>query len=855
MGLKEYRRKRDFQRTPEPQGDHNTSAGNSFVVQKHAASRLHYDFRLELDGVLKSWAVPKGPSYDPSVKALAVHVEDHPIEYGSFEGIIPKGEYGGGTVMLWDRGTWEPEGDPARDYRKGKLTFRLDGEKLHGRWALIRMGGRGKDSDRNWLLKKVDDEEAKQAEDIDIDQLDRSVATGRSMDEIANDADRVWSSNGEVAPSAPKKADTRDIPKLREFSGARKRPMNKTYKPQLATLVRQPPDGDQWLHELKFDGYRLICRLHEGDVQLMTRGQQNWTDRFSTIVAELSGLRHEAVIDGEVVVLRRDGTTDFQALQNHINRGRDDDVVLYAFDLLYLDGVDLRQVPLLERKQVLQSLLAPFSQTGAVRFSDHIQGHGAEFYSQSCRHAVEGIVSKRADAIYEERRTKTWLKVKCLNRQEFVIGGWTDPSGSRSAFGALLLGYFDDSEKLQYCGRVGTGFNQESLQLLKERMGPLEAKKPPFDRPPKGSEAKGVHWVRPELVAEVEFAQWTEDGMLRHPSFQGLREDKKAKEVKRERPATSAQTSGGSSKSKSSSNATCNKPPLAGVRLSNPGRVLYPDLGVTKRDLAEYFEAVAEVMLPHIVDRPLTLVRCPQGRQRKCFYQKHANESMPEPVTSITVPEKSGTVQYVAVNDVAGLITLAQLGVLEIHPWGSRADKLDRPDRLIFDLDPGDGVPWSDLIESAIDLRARLEDLGLQVFIRTTGGKGLHLVAPLTRRSDWEDVKGFARAIANKLTQRFPKRYIATSSKAKRKGLIYVDYLRNDSGATAIASYSTRARPGATVATPLHWDELSPSLQPQDFNTRTVPEQLSKLRHDPWEEMFRVQQSINKSMWAGIEEW
>jgi bifunctional non-homologous end joining protein LigD len=847
--LGEYRRKRDFARTTEPRGGEapNPQARGRYFIHKHAARRLHYDLRLELDGVLLSWAVPKGPNLDPEVRSLAVRVEDHPLEYGDFEGIIPKGEYGGGTVMLWDRGTWRPKGDPRKGLEKGHLEFTLRGEKLAGRWHLVRMGGEAGEDGRNWLLIKSRDAEAVEAGDPSVlDERPLSVATGRSMDEIAADRDRVWTSEGDGAGRAPEAAPS-EAPLPEPPADAPLRPLPPTLRPQLPTLVSYAPRGDDWLHELKFDGYRFMVRIEDGGPRLITRRGFDWTERFPTLERAVDALGlDDTILDGEVVVPARDGTTDFQALQNLVDRGEAGGVVLYLFDLPWYRGHDLTGLPLFERKELLREVLRAREDEGmrgrgTLRFSDHIRGEGPRVASEACKRGIEGIVSKRAGARYREGRTRTWTKVKCLRRQEFVIGGWTEPSGARAGFGALLVG-FHEGGRLRYAGRVGTGFTQRTLEDLSGRLETVAADAPPFANPPTGREARGVHWVEPRLVAEVAYGSWTDEGLLRHASFQGLREDEAPEEVTREVTREMPKGKGGTPAGRTGPAR------VAGVRLSNPGRVLYPEQGLTKRDLARYYEAVAEHVLPHVVDRPLTLVRCPQGREGECFYQKHLMEGMPEAIRPVEIEEKGKRAQYVGIADLEGLVSLVQFGVLEIHPWGSRTDRLDRPDRLVFDLDPGEGVGWPRIREGAHLLRERLKGLGLVPFLRTTGGKGLHLVVPLVRRVGWDEAKGFARDVARGFARRDPKRFIATAGKAERAGRIYVDWLRNARGATAIASYSTRARAGAPVAVPLGWDELDALPRSDHYNVQNVPGRLAELDSDPWEGFFDTRQSITREM-------
>ena len=893
MSLKEYKRKRDFQRTPEPSGRGTKSApGRQFVIQKHAARRLHYDFRLEHDGTLKSWAVPKGPSLDPSVKSLAVQVEDHPLDYATFEGVIPQGEYGGGTVMVWDHGTWEPEVDPDKGLKQGKLKFKLHGEKLHGSWALVRMGGKAGDDGKNWLLiKHRRDDEAKPAAKHDIlRRKSRSVVSGREMDEIAADADRVWSSNRNATGKSTKpttkkpKATSRakrvsrktasrspiTAKDLANVSGARRAPLPAKFQPQLATLASRVPEGDDWLHELKFDGYRILAFIENGKVQLLTRRGNDWTARFRSVADALEKLPIDtAILDGEVVSLDKQGLSNFQQLQNSMKRGNAESLVDYVFDVPYLHGYDLTQTPLADRKEVLARLLlsANPENDGTVRYSDHIRGQGENVLQHACRSAMEGIICKRADSTYQQYRTSSWLKVKCLKQQEFVIGGYSKPAGSRVGFGALLLGYYDH-EDLIYAGRVGTGFTTQSLRQLTAELKKRQTDQPPFKNPPTGSRRRGVTWVQPELVGEVEFSEWTSDGRLRQPSFQGLREDKPAEEVVREKPKSPAAVENasqndspkkrptkkrGPARSKASSTTGKNDIAIAGVRLTNPDRVLYPEQGLTKRDLAEYYERIADWILPYVIERPLTLVRCPEGHTGECFYQKHLTGSMPDAVEGVKVKEKGKSEEYVMIRDLAGLIALVQMGVLEMHPWPARADKLERPDYLVFDLDPGEGVEWRSVVEGAKELKDRLEGVGLTTFLRTSGGKGLHVVVPIQRRNTWDELKQFAKSVADAMTRDAPDRYIATMSKAKRRGKVYIDYLRNQRGATAIASFSTRARSGAPVAAPLGWDELTARTRANMYDITNLPKRLAKLSRDPWDGFFSTRQSLTRDVQAAFE--
>jgi bifunctional non-homologous end joining protein LigD len=946
--LEQYRRKRDFSRTPEPAGEKRSrrrpataADGAAFVVQKHAASRLHYDFRLEMDGVLKSWAVPKGPSLDPHEKRLAVQVEDHPIEYGDFEGVIPPGEYGGGTVLLWDHGTWRSlEGEPLEAWRKGKLKLELQGEKLRGGWTLVRMTGpRAGDNHENWLLIKENDDTARPGSaDALVREQVKSAASGQTIEEIAADPPRVWGPDGatELEPAAKRgagrgkgaagassrsskaKGAAGASSRLAELAsavpGARRAAMPRTVAPELATLVSAPPAGGQWLHEIKFDGYRVVCEVRRGKAQLLTRHGKDWSDRFAPVATAAAALPVDtAILDGEVTVLLPDGKTSFQALQESLGDGggvnsrgggaggRDGaEMVYFVFDLLYLDGDDLRPAPLLERKQALRALLDAAgigTGSGPIRWSDHVAGQGEDFYRQACRFGLEGIVSKRADLAYRSGRSKDWLKVKCLQRQELVIGGFTDPEGARAGLGALLLGFYEDG-RLVYAGKVGTGFTAQVLVDLRRRLERSERQSPPFVDPPRGADARGAHWVQPKLVCEVAFTEWTRDGHLRHPTFQGLREDKPAREVRRELPepppaasrgdaGAPHRSSGGAKKAApakavkgaraartadsktiaakataakgavakstaATAHVSAPKPrgavEVAGVRLTHPDKVLYPGRGLTKRDLAQYYERIAGWILPRIANRPLVLVRCPEGQGGECFYQKHLTEQFPDAVLRVAIEEGGKKVQYGAVDSLPGLISLVQMGALELHVWGAHRDQVERPDYAVFDLDPDVGLAWERVVEAALGLRGLLAETGLRSFLKTTGGKGLHVVLPLARRHGWDELKAFTRAVVEGMVASQPDRFTSNPLKARRRGRIFVDYLRNGRGATSIAAYSTRSRPGAPVSTPLAWEELDGDVRADTYTIENLPERLELLAADPWREMSAVKQSITAAM-------
>ena len=860
MALERYRQKRNFRVTPEPRGRIGKSASRErvFVVQKHAATRLHYDFRLELDGVLLSWAVPKGPSLDPNDKRLAMHVEDHPLEYGDFEGVIPPKQYGAGTVMVWDRGTWIPKGDPAEGYAKGRLKFELDGTKLKGGWNLVRSHS-GKYGDKGWLLIKEADEFARLGPDADIAQ-DRpdSALTGRSMEQIAADADRVWHSNKSVAANVKAGAigKRKTVQGLAHIKGARKASLAQKMEPQLATLVKAPPSGNSWVHEIKYDGYRMLSRIADREVRLVSRNDKDWTRSFPTVARALARLPVEtAWLDGEVIATDAKGRSSFQRLQNALSATTPQNLTYVAFDLLYLNGFDLRAVPLGERKRLLHELLA--DAPAAIKYSDHFAVAGRAFLDNACGLGLEGMVSKRIDLTYQAGRGSAWQKVKCERRQEMVIGGFTDPEGSRHGFGALLLGVFEADGRLTYSGKVGTGFNDATLERLSRKLAGIAQKTSPFHNPPRGAEARRAHWVKPVLVAEVSFTEWTDDGTLRHPAFQGLREDKPAKDVVREAPAEApdlpAESATSRSRTAGAAHANADKNAVAGVSLTHPEKLLFPEAKLSKRDLALYYAAVGEWMLPHLRERPLTLLRCPNGWEKPCFYQKNADDSAQDAIDRIEVPiGDGGTSLYMMANSVSAVVALLQMGVLEIHPWGARAGNLGRADRIIFDLDPEESVAWEDIRQAVIVVKTLLENIGLAPFLKTTGGKGLHVVVPIQPRTGWDDVKGFTKAVAELLEWTFPDRFTSKLLKVSRHGKIFIDYLRNAEGATAVAAYSTRARAKAPVSTPIAWEELSRDVRFAHFNVSNLPRRLARLKADPWKDMGDAAVALDKDVMAKV---
>jgi bifunctional non-homologous end joining protein LigD len=900
--LAAYNAKRDFSKTAEPPGKAGAARGFGYLVQKHAASRLHYDFRLELDGVLLSWAIARGPSLVPGEKRLAVHTEDHPLAYGDFEGTIPKGQYGGGTVLLWDRGTWEPEGDPHKAMAKGSLDFTLHGEKLGGRWHLVRMRPRPGEKNESWLLIKSDDEHARTPEEPDIlEEAPLSVKTGRSLEEIAGGDSAVWNSNrpeklstketiARIAAEAAKRAagdDPAPVPKPKPASPAKKTAVRapkaaakappsdrgskaktraaapdarraapaagrsalpEDVRPCLATLVDKVPTGDRWIHEIKWDGYRLIAYLDHGSVVLRTRNGLDWTHRFPAIADALAKLPVEtAIIDGEGVVEDESGATSFAALQDALSdthAGVAATAVLYAFDLLYLDGEDLRGLALEERKARLGRVIPP-AQEGPLRYSEHIEGEGEAMVRNACRLGLEGVISKRRDLPYRPGRGADWVKTKCTQRQEFVIAGFVPSTALKNAIGSLVLGYHRDG-RLIHAGKTGTGFTADLARELWRKLNPLRRDTPAFPDKLTSEQRRGAVWVEPKLVGEVELRGWTADGLLRHAAFKGLREDKAAADVVQElpvggAPATTQATA--ASKMKVGTKAT-GAPEVAGVRLSHPDRILWDDQGVTKQGLAEFYEDIAPWVLPHIVNRPLALVRCPSGSGHGCFFQKHAFAGLSDLVRREMVRDEGGEEEVLYIEDLGGLVALVQAGVLEIHPWGATIADVERPDRVVIDLDPGDGVDYATIIAAAREARERLSAFGLESFVKTTGGKGLHVVFPLTPDAGWDEVKGFARDFAEAMERDSPTQYISTSGKRDRTGKIYVDYLRNGRGATAIAAFSTRARPGAPVATTLSWDELSPAIKPNHFTVENLPARLRTLRRDPWADLFTIDQRL-----------
>jgi bifunctional non-homologous end joining protein LigD len=812
LDIATYNRKRDFTRTKEPKGRKLKGSGDSFVVQKHEASRLHWDFRLELDGVLKSWAVPKGPSIDPAEKRLAMRTEDHPLDYGTFEGIIPAGEYGGGTVMLWDRGRWipHPDKDPGKTIEEGHLHFTLEGERMKGEWVLFRLNPRKGERGEPWMLKKVTDEYA----DPDngnalVDEGTTSVTTGRTMAEIAAGED-VWRSNrgGQKGGRAKKKA-AKAPPPFEE--------------PQLATLVDDVPTGSDWLYEYKYDGYRLLLSVGDGVATAWTRNRKDWSDKFKALVKAAANLPAGCLIDGEAVAVDKNGKPSFQLLQSTLKDQKGANLVFYAFDLLIDRGEDIRRLPNIVRKDRLASLLAGVNPP--IIYGDHVIGKGEALFAEICKQGGEGIVAKKASCPYKGSRTRNWLKIKCIQRQEFVIVGWTE-SDKRIGFRSLLLAA-KEKGKLTYVGKVGTGFNGKLIDELMDRMRPLEVDKAPVEIP--RADRKGAHFIEPRLVCEVAFTEFTNEGILRHPSFLALREDKPASEVVVETPKHLAQSEKKPAKAKTRKSEPMRTAESFGIKISSPERMIFPDEKLTKLDLADYYAAVEPLIMVDAAHRPMTLIRCPQGRSKKCFFQKHDSGSFGPDVKHVPVKEKKGIVQdYLYFDDIKGLLTCVQMGTIEFHGWGSKIDPLECPDRLVFDLDPDVGLDFEKVKEAAVRLRGLLKDLGLETFPLLSGGKGLHVVAPLDQSAEWPAVSDFAERFSRAIAEAEPEMFTANIRKVQRKGRIFLDWLRNQRGATAVMPYSARAREGAPVAAPVAWDELDKYKGGNHFTIRDADELIER---------------------------
>lgn len=836
-GLETYWAKRHFDKTPEPRGKKARRAGHGYSIQMHHARRLHYDLRLELDGVLKSWAITKGPSLDPAVKRLAVRTEDHPVDYISFEGNIPEGHYGAGTVLLWDRGEWEPIGDPHEGLKKGKLAFELHGERLKGRWALVRFKGERDPKRENWLLIKERDEEASDTEDP-VEEYKTSVSSGRAREDVSEAPNLVWDKG-----TAQKVGSKRKSPARRK-----KQSLPRFIEPALATLVDDTPSGDEWLFEMKFDGYRALASVAGNEARIYTRSGLDWTDRYGALGAAFADLDLDrALIDGEIVVTDRQGRSSFSALQRTLKGEWNGKLSFFAFDLLFSEGEDLRKKPLIERKERLKALLGAAGKKGPIFYTDHVEGHGEAMLETLCKRGFEGVIAKRADRPYRSGRGKTWLKIKCQHEQEFVIVGWS-PSERGRAFSSLLLA-IREGGKLRYAGRVGTGFSQNDLKALARRFAALARRTSPLEDEVPSDIQRRVRWVRPELVAQIGFAEFTHDGIVRHARYLGLREDKPASAVTRETPAPVKEVEKMSSEEEPVTKAN-DGTIIEGVHITHPDRVLFPEQGVTKLELVRYMQKTADLMLPHLANRLLSLVRCPQGSQKKCFFQRHAGSSLPSGFKELPVKGSREREDYIYLTDTKGLVSAAQMGVLELHIWGSHVDDVERPDRIVFDLDPDPDLPFDAVIEGAERMRALLEALELRSFPMLTGGKGIHVVAPLTRRHEWPVIKAFTRALAERMSADAPDRYLAKMTKSKRTGRIFIDYLRNDRSSTAIAPYSPRARKGAPVAWPVSWSGLGKARSGDEMTIETA---FAERRADPWKDYGSVRQSLKASALRALD--
>jgi bifunctional non-homologous end joining protein LigD len=817
--LRQYKAKRDFSVTSEPADGGRASAGAlSFVIQKHWASHLHYDLRLELDGTMKSWAVPKGPSLDSKDKRMAVQVEDHPIAYSSFEGTIPAGEYGAGKVIIWDTGRWQPIGDAIQGYLAGQLKFELHGRKLRGKWVLVRM--KGKDEKQPpWLLIKEKDEFVRPAAEFSVvDEMPDSVKpssqavrrTGRKRAPVA-------------AAQTPGKKNSLRSSQTGLPAGATKAPMPAILAPQLATLVDSPPsDPLAWSYEIKFDGYRLMSRIEGAAIKLYTRNGNDWTSKLLALQKAIANAKlPDGWYDGEMVMLNEKGVPDFGALQQSFDAAKTKDIVLFLFDIPYVNGHDLREVPLRERRALLQSVLDK-STSDRVRFSEAFDAPAESVVASACKLGLEGIIAKRLDSTYVSRRSAAWIKLKCSQRQEFVIGGYTDPQGSRVGIGALLLGVHDKDGALRYAGKVGTGFDDRMLGSLKGHLEKLTVARSPFSKP---TAIEGrPHWVKPQLVAEVTFGEWTRAGIIRHSVFHGLRTDKPASAIIQEKPADTK----GVAKSDSATTANRSHALNPTLRVTHPERVIDPSTGITKIELVRYYGLVSDLMMTHLKGRPVSLVRAPSGVTGQLFFQKHAEtEKLPgirqlDPALYISHPP------LLEIADKQGILSAAQWNVVEFHTLNTGTKSLQCPDRMIFDLDPGEGVEWDKVRDAASLVHALLQELKLPAFLKTSGGKGLHVVVPLRQVHDWDTVKGFSQAVVIHLAKTIPQRFVAKTGPKNRVGKVFVDYLRNSVGATTACGWSARARPGLGISVPVAWEELASLKGGDHWTVRTAHTRLDE---------------------------
>ncbi len=832
--LGRYKAKRDFAVTPEPaEGGAESPHARQFVVQKHWASRLHYDFRIELDGAMKSWAVPKGPSYDPRDKRMAVHVEDHPISYNAFEGQIPPRQYGAGKVIIWDKGTWSPIGDPHAGYNDGNLKFELHGHKLRGRWVLVRMKKKGESKQDAWLLiKEHDDFERPAAEFSVVDEFPDSVAALAMPNAPAARA----AASATPATPAKKRAKTSRAAAPEMPADAVEAPMPAKLAPVLATLVDAPPARpEDWIYEIKFDGYRMLARIDAKGVRLITRNGHDWSSRMPHLVRALEGMKlAPGWLDGEVVVLGDAGATSFQALQNAFESTRTQDIVYFLFDLPYYDGHDLRAVPLHERRALLQALLA--EPPPEIRFSEVFDAPPRDIVASACKIGLEGIIGKRKQSTYSSRRSPDWIKLKCSHRQEFVIGGYTDPKGSREGFGAILVGVHDEKGDLLYAGAVGSGFNGRTLADLHQRLRKIPSDSRPFKNPTEND--RRAHWVRPVLLAEVTFSEWTTGGHIRHGVFHALRSDKPAKAITREKPVHPT----GADQEQA---ATHTLPPK--FKVSNPERVIDPSSGLTKVELVRYYALIAPLMMEHLKDRPVSLVRAPSGITGELFFQKHLDKGRMPGIRQLDPALSPDHQQLLEVATPEGLLSAAQMNVVEFHTWNAVKRTIGKPDRMTFDLDPGEGVGWPAIQQATEVVRVFLDELGLASFVKTSGGKGLHVVVPLKKQYGWDAVKDFSQAIVQHLSRTLPKMFVAKTGPRNRVGKIFIDYLRNGFGATTACAWSARARPGLGVSVPIAWEEVQKISGGAQWTVQNIHTRLDK-GNDPWKDYAASAQGLAKAM-------
>ncbi|MEX5498470.1 DNA ligase D [Pseudomonas syringae] len=856
----EYTRKRNFAITSEPAESKRKGKGKSqpgalgFVIQKHDARNLHYDFRLELDGTLKSWAVPKGPSLDPTQKRLAVHVEDHPLDYAGFEGSIPQGQYGGGDVIVWDRGVWQPHGDAQKTYAEGKLKFTLVGEKLSGDWALVRTRLKGSGSKEQWLLIKEKDDIARPAAEYDITQEQpQSVISGAHVGEERSTPKKSAASaaNGKAKASTSKsKAPT---PAAKPTRRKAKSAFPDTLSPQLATLVEAPPAGD-WLYEIKFDGYRMLTRIEGDDVRLFTRNGHDWTERLPELVKAFKGMKlRDSWFDGEVVVLDEQGLPDFQGLQNAFDAGNSKDILYYLFDMPFLSAEDLCEVPLEQRRDALKHVLDA-QKSRLLRYSDAFQAGHQDIVASAAAMGLEGVIGKRAGSAYVSKRNADWIKLKCRLRQEFVVVGYTAPQGSRSAFGALLLAVNADEDGLVYAGRVGTGFTEVSLEQLHKQLKKLQRKDSPLAKNLSASQARGVQWVEPKLVCETEFAQWTREGIVRQAAFVGLRNDKPAKDVVREdaQPAkVASQTPTKTAAPQARKKAAQGKVDVAGTGVSHPDRIIDSKTGTSKIELAQFYESIADWILPYLNKRPVALLRCPEGIDGEQFFQKHAEHLAIPHIRQLDRALDPGHAALMEIDSLPALIGAAQMGAIELHTWGATRDRIETPDHFVLDLDPDPALPWRSMIEATQMVLAVLEELGLEAFLKTSGGKGMHIIVPLARQADWDTVKAFAKAIAEFASRQLPERFTATMGPKNRVGKIFIDYLRNSRGGSTVTAYSVRARPGLPVSVPIALDELAGLKSSAQWDITNLEQRLKRLKDDPWAG-YSNRRKITQKMWKQL---